>query len=87
MGSENVSNFYDNYLIEKIDEKNLFQKNTTTPLFLVLHMRGSHSPYNSRYPKEFDIFHQKETTNDHPQNLVNQYDNSILYSDKIIFEI
>lgn len=87
MGSENVSSFYDDYLLEKIEEKNLFQKNTKTPLFLVLHMRGSHSPYNSRYPKEFDTFHEKETNDDHPQNLVNQYDNSILYSDKIIFEI
>jgi len=42
--------------------------------FIVLHQRGSHSPYTERYPDEFNVF--KET-----------YDNTVLYSDYVLSEI
>ena len=42
--------------------------------FVVLHQRGSHSPYHKQYPKEFKKF--KKT-----------YDNTVLYTDYVLNEI
>ncbi len=42
--------------------------------FIVLHMRGSHSPYADRYPKGFGRF-------------PSSYDNSVLFSDRVLDRI
>lgn len=42
--------------------------------FIVLNQRGSHSPFNNKYPERFDIFEDK-------------YDNTVLYTDYLIKEI
>jgi glucan phosphoethanolaminetransferase (alkaline phosphatase superfamily) len=42
--------------------------------FVVLHMRGSHSPYDQQYPKKFDKFK-------------NPYDNTVLYTDYFLSEV
>ncbi len=42
--------------------------------FIILHQRGSHSPYDKRYPNKFDKFDS-------------QYDNTILYTDYTIVSI
>jgi glucan phosphoethanolaminetransferase (alkaline phosphatase superfamily) len=56
--------------------------------FLVLHSTGSHWDYSKRYPKEFskfqpdldgDIKHDPSSCN--KEQLINSYDNSILYTD------
>jgi glucan phosphoethanolaminetransferase (alkaline phosphatase superfamily) len=49
--------------------------------FFVLHGYGSHIPYDIRFPKAFDKFNASEN------QIINDYDNSILYTDFIINEI
>ncbi len=46
--------------------------------FVILHQRGSHSPYNLRYPSDQAVF---PIGNDHTQNRVNHYDNSVVQFD------
>ncbi|WP_151760466.1 phosphoethanolamine transferase [Acinetobacter junii] len=60
--------------------------------FIVIHTLGSHYNYAHRYPKEYDIF--KPSLNDlskyslqelkYKQQLVNSYDNSILFTDHVL---
>ena len=56
--------------------------------FIILHLYGSHLAYNRRYPKEYNIFkgippgyenHTKDI-----QNKINEYSNSIAYTDFIL---
>lgn len=46
--------------------------------FYVLHQRGNHSPYNLRYPKEFEVF--KPTGQYKPDRIIH-YDNAVLFFD------
>ncbi|MCL1825141.1 MAG: phosphoethanolamine transferase CptA [Betaproteobacteria bacterium] len=56
--------------------------------FIVLHLLGTHSNFSMRYPKEYNVF----TERDHvPENLsgskletFNSYDNAVLYNDFVI---
>ncbi|MDM1246087.1 sulfatase-like hydrolase/transferase [Acinetobacter sp. R933-2] len=62
--------------------------------FIVVHTLGSHYNYAHRYPKEYDIF--RPSLNDlskyslqevkYKQQLVNSYDNSILFTDHVLNE-
>ncbi len=65
-----------------------FDGNTT----IVLHMTGSHGPaYYRRYPTEFAKFKPECRTSEFSdcknEEIVNAYDNSILYTDHIISEV
>lgn len=73
-----------NYLEAKTDEVildylNKLQKNSTKEM-LLLHIMGSHSDYIKRYKNETALF--KNTA-----NIVQQYDNSIHYTDSILSQI
>lgn len=73
-----------NYLEAKTDEVlldylNKLSKNSTKEM-LLLHIMGSHSDYINRYKNETALF--KNTT-----NIVEQYDNSIHYTDTILSQI
>lgn len=73
-----------NYLEAKTDEVILdylgkLQKNPKKEMYL-LHIMGSHSDYINRYKNETALF--KNTT-----NIVEQYDNSIHYTDIILSQI
>lgn len=60
--------------------------------FIVIHTLGSHYNYAHRYPKEYDIF--RPSLNDlskyslqeikYKQQLINSYDNSILFTDYVL---
>jgi len=63
-------NQYDMKLEQALKSINLNDNNN----FIVLHMRGSHSPYHKQYPKEFNKF-----------NLA--YDNTVLYTDYFLSKI
>ena len=57
---------------------------------IVLHSAGSHFHYRDRYPKEFEIFKpicQGSVYNCTSEEVINTYNNSILYTDQIIFDI
>lgn len=52
--------------------------------FVILHQRGSHSPYNLRYPKTEEMF---PIGDDSKQNRVNHYDNSVYQFDKFMHRL
>lgn len=70
-------------------------KSPAKKIFIVIHTLGSHFDYSHRYPNAFDIF--KPSLNDldryspqdrqYKQQIVNSYDNSILYTDYVINEL
>jgi len=56
---------------------------------IILHQKGNHGPtYHLRYPKEFEVFKPACKTNQlrscSKEEIVNAYDNAILYSDYFI---
>lgn len=60
--------------------------------FIVLHLMGSHTPYNQRYPKNFGSFNYKVGLNDIMGGLSKQkeiatYDNSIQFTDYVLKNI
>lgn len=71
--------------------KNLgtYLKNITGDTVIVLHQLGSHGPsYYKRYPPEFNVFTPICKTSDiqscKKEELINTYDNTILYTDYIL---
>jgi lipid A ethanolaminephosphotransferase len=57
----------------------------------VVHMLGSHGPgYHLRYPSEFEQFtpacHETDFSKCSTQEIINAYDNSILYTDHLLFQ-
>ncbi|WP_156875585.1 sulfatase-like hydrolase/transferase [Lacinutrix venerupis] len=61
--------------------------NTAKQKLIFIHLMGTHSTYNKRYPKDFDVF--KEATNENlkAKKVINEYDNAILYNDFVVREI
>ncbi len=68
--------------------------NSTTKGLLVIHTSGSHWQYSARYPQEFEKFTPKcnstimvdQSTCD-LEELVNDYDNTILYTDFFLYNM
>ena len=60
--------------------------NWEQPNFIVLHQRGSHTPYQYRYPEAYAKFPIVKSDSDE-QKQINHYDNSIVYSDHIFKQI
>ena len=78
--------FYDEVLLEGLDEMlSTIDRDTV----IVLHMIGSHGPaYHKRYHKEFERFTPASNTiniqNRPREEIVNTYDNTILYTDHVL---
>lgn len=59
--------------------------------FIVLHLMGSHSPKAKRYPKQFEKFidwngiERKSFHTEWRKDLINSHDNSVLYTDYVLF--
>lgn len=66
--------YYNQVLKEKKSRKIIF-----------IHLLGSHTVYEKRYPEKFNVFNNKNAS--HKNSLINSYDNSILYTDFILNEI
>ncbi len=82
----NGETFYDEVLLDGLDER---LASITKDTVIVLHMMGSHGPsYYRRYPEEFRLFTPTCDTAEiqsHPQQeIVNTYDNTILYTDYVV---
>ncbi len=76
-------------LLEGLDE---YIKGLQTDTIIVLHQLGSHGPaYYKRYPEKFNQFKPGCSTNEiqscKKSDLVNTYDNTILYTDYILTKI
>ena len=78
---------YDGILVEGLAER--IASSDKNKVFAVLHTSTSHGPtYYKKYPKEFEVFTPVCTTvemaeADHHE-LINAYDNSILYTDYLV---
>ncbi|WP_448553041.1 phosphoethanolamine transferase [Thalassotalea montiporae] len=64
---------YDYALVDKLKGIMLERSGKT---LVILHFYGSHMSFNARYPKAFDVFRDRD-------RLLNQYDNSVLYTDYV----
>lgn len=64
---------------------------TRGDLFVVLHMMGSHSPYDARYPPAFHRFlptmQDGSRYSETYQSVDNSYDNTVLYTDHVLARI
>ena len=61
-------------------------------MFIVIHTYTSHGPtYNKNYPAEFEVFkpvcNTVEMSKANPQELMNAYDNTIVYTDYLIHSV
>ncbi len=79
---------YDELMLIGLEEK---LRARTGDIFLVLHLKGSHGPaYYKRYPKAYERFTPACNTSELQQcskeELVNAYDNTIVYTDHILAE-
>lgn len=68
--------------------------NSTTKEVLVIHTSGSHWKYSARYPKEFQKFTPKcdsyamvDQSVCKPEELINDYDNTIAYTDFFLYNV
>lgn len=80
---------HDGVLLAGFEE--LVQKSSKNKIFVVLHMKGSHGPsYYARYPKQFEKFtpvcREEEVSKCSQEELVNAYDNTIVYTDFFLSE-
>ena len=72
------------------DELSRLIKETEGNLFVVLHTYGSHFRYNERYPESMRRWSPDgpdDAVASNRENLVNDYDNTILYTDKMLGDI
>ena len=85
----NEDGCFDEILLYRLDES-LNEPSRDT--FIVLHQQGNHGPeYYKRYPPEFRKF-QPECRSNRPQDcsrqeLINAYDNAILYTDFVLSRV
>jgi len=75
---------FDEVLLTGLKER--IQSSNKQKIFVVLHTKGSHGPsYYMKYPKEFEVFKpvckSVELSDCSNQELINAYDNTILYTD------
>ncbi|MBI9017777.1 MAG: sulfatase-like hydrolase/transferase [Phycisphaerae bacterium] len=53
--------------------------------FVFVHLIGNHSPFELRYPQEFNVFHNKQNgLDDQANENMNHYDNAVLHNDTVI---
>lgn len=85
--NRNANSSFESTQIASYDA-NLFQPlshalsdNTTSNKLIILHLMGSHSQYDKRYPSDFEKF---RSGTDKRQKTIDAYDNSILYNDYFV---
>lgn len=81
---------YDGILLQGLKED--IANSDKDKVFVVLHTNTSHGPtYNKKYPSEFEKFtpvcNTVEMSKTNPQELLNAYDNSIVYTDYLIHSV
>ena len=81
---------YDRLLLEGLKKE--IEASESNKLLIILHLSTSHGPtYNQKYPKEFEVFkpvcNTVEISTADKQELLNAYDNTILYTDYIVHSV
>jgi heptose-I-phosphate ethanolaminephosphotransferase len=90
--SEELSTRLDEELLPYLDR--ILSDDRKGDQFIVLHLMGTHGQYKDRYPAEFDVFNDEvieigtrdfiDTTR---MEVINQYDNAVVYNDYIVSRI
>lgn len=70
---------YDDLLLAPLQK--VLEDDNAPKKWIVLHLMGSHSQYDKRYPSNFNVFKEGK---DKRQRTIDAYDNSVLYSDYIV---
>lgn len=78
----NYEGEYDNRLLLELKSMNL---DYDEPQFITLHMRSAHGPYVDNYPKSQEVFPVEGQ--EYETYMLNSYDNSVLYTQKVIADI
>jgi glucan phosphoethanolaminetransferase (alkaline phosphatase superfamily) len=80
------SQFYDGDILKNVKE--IINDKTHRKKFIIIHSLGSHFRYSNRYPQGFEKFKPNISRSgysnmslEYKQELINSYDNSILYTD------
>ena len=78
---------YDEVLLQGLKEQIL--ASTKDKILVIIHTSTSHGPeYSKKYPKEFEVFkpvcNSVELSNCSHEELINAYDNTIVYTDYIL---
>ncbi|WP_406683347.1 phosphoethanolamine transferase [Seonamhaeicola sp. MEBiC1930] len=73
--------YYDEILLPILDEKLTIKSRKV----IFLHLIGTHYDYRKRYPSEFEKFTSKN--NNKKVDIVDSYDNAVLYNDSIVYQI
>lgn len=81
---------YDEALLAGIDTSEILKPGKTTVVFM--HQLGNHGPaYSKRYPKNFEVFKpvctDEKLNNCSREEIVNAYDNAILYTDHFLASV
>ena len=81
---------YDEVLLTGLQEQ--IQASTKPKILVILHTSTSHGPsYNKKYPPEFEVFkpvcNSVELGNCSSEELINAYDNTIVYTDYFLHKI
>lgn len=81
---------YDEMLLTGLKER--IQSSTSNKIFIVLHTSTSHGPtYSQKYPAQFETFkpvcNSVELGNCSKEELINAYDNTIVYTDYILHKV
>ena len=86
------SQFYDGDVLKNIQE--IINVKTSKKKLIIIHSLGSHFRYSNRYPPEFEKFQPNISRSgysnmslDYKKELINSYDNSILYTDYFLSSI
>ena len=82
---------YDEVLLQGLEDR-LKHADPKTKTLVILHQSGSHGPqYYTKYPSEFEVFkpacHSVELQNCTKDELVNAYDNTIVYTDYFLSKL
>ena len=86
--SGDFSTTYDEELI-KMAKPLIAQFDNQSYNFYFFHLLGSHFKFDLRYPKDFAVFSENDYLGhlEHQRFTLASYDNSILYNDKVVYEI
>jgi len=73
---------YDEILFSAFDQ---VLKNKASKKVIFVHLMGTHGNYKLRYPPKFQQFYDKNANS--KEAIINHYDNAVVYTDYMIYEI
>jgi len=92
LDSQTTTQYFDEVAIEPLST--IIKEDLSRNRVVFVHLMGNHGRYCSRYPPSFGAFHDKLTHGEFGQiansgndEIINCYDNSVLYNDYVVSEL